>query len=96
MIMSIHYTDLRVEAVGHGINETEVSIVTSSHAQLPNFKNILSNCPKVTHVIFIEDPLFKTDTEGFKEGVEILSFQSVVRMGEENPAPPNPPETEDI
>ena len=35
-------------------------------------------------------------TEVFKEGVEILSFQSVVRMGEENPAPPNPPETEDI
>ena len=75
MIMSIHYTDLRVEAVGHGINETEVSIVTSSHAQLPNFKNILSNCPKVTHVIFIEEPL---------------------RMGEENPAPPNPPELKDI
>jgi len=96
MVVSTLYTNLGEEAVCHGINETEVSVVITSHALLPKFKTILDNCPKVTHVIFIEDPLFKTNTEGFKEGVEILSFQSVAKIGEENPAPPNPPETEDI
>ena len=96
IVVSTLYTNLGEEAVCHGINETEVSLVITSHALLPKFKNILNNCPKVTHVIFIEDPLFKANTEGFKDGVEILSFQSVVKIGEESPAPPNPPETDDI
>merc|ERR1719376_1794134 len=92
IIVSTLYTNLGDEAVCHGINETEVSVVITSSALLPKFKNILENCPKVKHVIFIEDPLFKTSTEGFKEGVEIISFQSVLNLGKEHPAPPNPPE----
>ena len=96
IVVSTLYTNLGEEAVCHGINETEVSLVITSHSLLPKFKNILEKCPKVTHVIFIEDPLFSTNTEGFKEGVQILSFQSVVKMGEANPSPPNPPEPEDI
>jgi len=96
IIVSTLYTNLGDEAICHGINETEVSLVITSSALLPKFKNILENCPKVKHVIFIEDPLFKTNTEGFKEGVEIISFQSVVSLGKDNPAPPNPPETDDI
>jgi len=90
------YTNLGEEAVCHGINETEVSVVITTHALLPKFKNILNNCPQVRTVICIEDPLFKTNTEGFKEDVEIILFQSVVKMGEENPAAPSPPDTEDI
>jgi len=96
IIVSTLYTNLGDEAVCHGINETEVSVVITTHALLPKFKTILSNCPKVKHVIFIEDPLFNTNTEGFKEDVEIFSFQSVVKLGEDNPSPPTPPEKEDL
>merc|ERR1739838_254531 len=96
IVVSTLYTNLGEEAVCHGINETEVSIVITSHALLPKFKTILPNCPKVKHVIFIEDPLFKANTEGFKEDVEVISFQSVVKLGEENPASSNPPDTEDL
>ena len=56
---------------------------------MPKLKDILNSgkCPEVKSVIYMEDPNFKTDTDGFPETVQILLFQSVVRLGEESPAP---------
>ena len=96
MILTTLYTNLGDEAVAHGINETEVSMVVTSHSLLPKFKTLLEKCPKVTQIIYIEDQIFKTNTDGFKEGVNILSFQSVVKLGEEQPKPANPPEADDV
>jgi len=73
-----------------------VSLVVTTHTLLPKFKNLLEKCPKVTKVVYIEDQIFKTSTEGFKEDVNIISFQSVAKMGEESPAKPNPPAGEDL
>ena len=44
----------------------------------------------------MEDPNFKTDAEGFPETVKVLSFQSVVRMGEQAPVPTSEPGPEDV
>ena len=96
MILATLYTNLGDEAVAHGINETEVTTVITSHSLLPKFKILLENCPNVTQIIYLEDQLFKTSTDGFKEGVKISSFQSVVKLGEETPAPRNPPVPEDL
>ena len=96
MILTTMYTNLGDEAVAHGINETEVTTVITSHSLLPKFKILLENCPKVTQIIYLEDQLFKTSTDGYKEGVKISSFQSVVKLGEESPAPLNPPVPEDL
>merc|ERR1712088_367976 len=96
IILATVYTNLGDDAVAHAINETEVSLVVTTHTLLPKFKNLLEKCPKVTKVVYIEDQIFKTSTEGFKEDVDIISFQSVAKMGEESPAKPNPPAGEDL
>lgn len=75
------YATLGEEAIAHGINETEVSIVITSHDLLPKFKNILQLTPKVKTLIYMKDQLTKTVTSGYKDGVEIISFESTLERG---------------
>ncbi|EEB18314.1 Long-chain-fatty-acid--CoA ligase, putative [Pediculus humanus corporis] len=79
------YATLGEDAIAHGINETEVSVVITSHDLLHKFHTILEKTPKVKTIIFMEDQLVKTDTTGF-DNIEILSFSEVVNKGrfEEN------------
>lgn len=77
------YATLGEEAIAHGINETEVSIVITSHDLLPKFKNILQYTPRVKTLIYMEDQLAKTNTSGYKDDVEIISFKSVLQRGSE-------------
>lgn len=78
------YATLGDEGVAHCIGETEVTTVITSHDLLPKFKVLLSKCPLVNTIIFMEDQLHKTETTGFKEGVKILPFSQVMRMGQES------------
>lgn len=75
------YATLGEEAIIHGLNETEVEVVLTSHDQLPKFKKVLQETPSVKKVIFMEDPLNKTDTSGYREDVEILAFCDVIAKG---------------
>lgn len=95
IIVSTVYTNLGDEAVCHALNETEVQIVITSHELMPKFKTMLQNCPSITHVIFMEDQLFTTDRAGFKDGVEIVPFKSVVKMGSDSRVDLTPPDAED-
>ncbi|KAK6632107.1 hypothetical protein RUM44_007137 [Polyplax serrata] len=74
------YATLGEDAIAHGINETEVSIVVTSHDLLPKFHKILPKTPGVKTIIFMEDQLVKTDTSGF-DNVQILSFTEVTEKG---------------
>nr|CAD7567600.1 unnamed protein product [Timema californicum] len=75
------YATLGEEAIIHGINETEGTIVVTSHDLVPKFKNILPHTPKVKTLIYMEDQLKKTETDGYKEGVRIISFSQVLKDG---------------
>lgn len=77
------YATLGEEAIAHGINETDVSIVITSHDLLPKFKNILQFTPKVKTLIYMEDQLAKTNTIGYKDDVKIISFKSILTQGSE-------------
>lgn len=79
-----------------GINETEAKVVITSHELMPKFKTLLSKLPNVQTVVYMEDQLNKTETEGYKEGVRILPFNQVVRMGTTSKAVASPPTAEDI
>lgn len=92
------YSTLGDEAIAHGINETEVTMLITSHDLLPKFKKILALCPKVQTIIFMPDQLKQTETTGFKEGVKIISFPDVIKIGEEAagrivPVPPTQDDT---
>jgi len=76
------YTNLGDEAIIHAINQTEVEIVITNHELLPKFKNILSKTPKVAILVFMEDQLATTATDGFKPGVNIIGFQEVLKLGQ--------------
>jgi len=95
------YTNLGDEAVQHGIVETEVSTVITSHELLPKFKTILHNTPSVKQIIYMDNPIKRTDTRGFREDVRLLSFWDIISLGkkttnnnmaevEAEPVPPTP------
>lgn len=75
------YTNLGESAVEHGINETEVQTVITSHEILPKFKTILKATPNIKQIIYFDNPIKRTDTSGFREDVRILNFWDVVTMG---------------
>ncbi|XP_050530639.1 fatty acid CoA ligase Acsl3 isoform X2 [Daktulosphaira vitifoliae] len=75
------YATLGDDAIAHGINETEVTIVITSHNLLPKFKKILQLTPLVKTLIYMEDQLTETDTTDFKDSVEIISFKSLLQRG---------------
>ena len=89
------YTNLGDEAIIHAINQTEVEIVMTNHELLPKFKNILAKTPKVAVLVFMEDQLAATPTDGFKSGVKIIGFKEVLKMGESSVALPTPPKPSD-
>lgn len=101
------YATLADEGVIHGINETESTIIITSHELLPKFKSLLPKLTSVQAVIYMEDQfvqaviymenqLHETKTDGFKEGVRILPFDDVIRLGSTSNAIASPPCAEDI
>merc|ERR1719513_67240 len=43
---------------------------------------MLPQCPHIKTIVVMEDQIFPTDTTGFKPGVHIVPFKSVVKLGE--------------
>lgn len=78
------YATLGDDGIAHGINETEVTTVITSHELMPKFKSVLNITPKVKKIIFMEDQLHQTDVTGFKEGVELIPYSRVVELGEKS------------
>jgi len=76
------YTNLGMEGILHGLVETEVEVVLTSHELLPKFKTLLqADNIKVKTIIYMESPILTTDTTGFGEGIKIVSFMDVVSLG---------------
>lgn len=78
------YATLGDEAIAHGINETEVSTVITTHELLPKFKKILPKTPKVDTIIYMEDQLRVTDTAGYKDGIRIIGYKEVLGKGKKS------------
>lgn len=77
------YATLGDEGVTHGVNETKVDTIVTSHELMPKLKKILKTIPKVKTIIFFEDQLHKTDTEGFGN-IKIIPFSQVCQQGVES------------
>ncbi|XP_012347685.1 long-chain-fatty-acid--CoA ligase 3 isoform X2 [Apis florea] len=89
------YATLGEEAIAHGINETEVDIVITSHDLLPKFKSLLKILPKVKTIVYMEDQLKPTDTKGYKDGVKLIPFSDVIKKGNISNAQLLSPQSED-
>jgi len=75
------YTNLGEDAVTHGVNETEVSTIVTSHDLLPKFKEILKNAPSVKQIIFMDNPIKRTNITGFRDDVRLVSFWDLISLG---------------
>jgi len=75
------YTNLGDEAIAHGINQTEVETVITTHELLPKFRNILKSCPNVKQIIYFDNPIKRTDINGYRQDVRIINFWEVVTLG---------------
>lgn len=89
------YATLGDEAIAHGINETDVSTVITTHDLLPKFKKILAKTPKVDTIIYMEDPLKTTERDGFKDGIRIIGYKEVVAKGIDSTIESVPPTSSD-
>ena len=85
------YTNLGEDAAVHGINEAEVETVITSHELLPKFKKILQKTPSVKNIVYFENPIRTTDTEGYKEDVKLTSFWKVESLGKKSVGPETDP-----
>lgn len=90
------YATLGDDGVVHGVNETEVTTIITTHELLPKLKIILHQMPNVINVIYMESQLHKTDTSDFKAGVKIIPFSQVIRTGVDSKFQPTPPTSDDI
>ena len=76
------YTNLGEDAVRHGLTETGVTTVITSSELLPKFVRILSGQEdKVTQIIYFDNPIRRTRTQGFREGVQLTSYWDVISLG---------------
>jgi len=76
------YTNLGEEAVVYGLAETQSEVVITSHELLPKFKKILAaNKDSVKTIVYMENPIKRTNVEGFRDNVRIISFWDVLSLG---------------
>jgi long-chain acyl-CoA synthetase len=74
------YATLGDDGVTHGIDETEVDTIITSHELMPKLKNILKTLPRIKKIIYFEDQLHKTETDGFGT-VKLIPFSHVLKTG---------------
>jgi long-chain acyl-CoA synthetase len=89
------YATLGEEGVIHGISETEVDTVITSHDLMPKLKKILKTIPKVKKIVYFEDQMQLTDKSGF-DGIKINSFSQIVKLGSESKIEEVSPTADDI
>lgn len=74
------YATLGEEGITHGVNETEVDFIITSHELMPKLRAVLNTIPKVQTIVYFEDQLHKTDTTGFGN-VRIIPFSKILEKG---------------
>ncbi|BFZ06035.1 hypothetical protein BsWGS_09074 [Bradybaena similaris] len=77
------YATLGIDAIIHGIRETEVSFVITSFELLPKFQEVLPMTPKVSHVIVMgcsRTKLAETHLN-ISNKITVLSMQEVETIG---------------
>lgn len=90
------YSTLGDDGIIHGVNETEATIIITSHDLLPKFKALLAKLPNIQAIIYMEDQLHETKTNGFKEDVRILPFNELTDIGSRSRVIASPPTTDDL
>ncbi|KAL3475789.1 hypothetical protein BJX99DRAFT_228924 [Aspergillus californicus] len=94
------YDTLGEEGLAHSIVQTESSAIFLDPTLIPSLTNVLNQAKSIKHVIYNSDEEVKQeDLDRLKrefDYLNILSFEDLRKLGEENPAEPIPPAPEDL
>ena len=74
------YATLGEDGITHAINQTEVSVIITSHDLMPKVKKIIRKIPMVRTVIYFEDQLHETNVDGM-EDLNVMAYRKVIEMG---------------
>ncbi|KAG5667341.1 hypothetical protein PVAND_015324 [Polypedilum vanderplanki] len=89
------YATLGEDGIVYAINQTEVSVIVTSHDLLSKLKNVIKDLPKVKTIVYFEDQLYKTNIDGL-ESVNVLPYKEVVEMGKKSGIENTPPNKSDL
>lgn len=56
----------------------------TSYDLMSKFKKILAKTPRVKTLIYMEDQLKQLENNGYKDGVDIVTFSEVLKKGSES------------
>ncbi|KUI68311.1 Long-chain-fatty-acid--CoA ligase 1 [Cytospora mali] len=94
------YDTLGEEGLRHSMVATKAKAIFLDPHLLPTLANVLKDATEIKHVIWnSQNELKKEHVEKLKEAypnVEVISFDELRKLGEENPVDPVPPEAEDL
>lgn len=74
------YATLGEDGIIYAINQTEVQTIVTSHELIPKLKNVIKELPNVKTIVYFEDQLSPTSTEGFGK-VKVVPYKNVIALG---------------
>lgn len=95
-IMCPLYDTLGEQAVKFCVQQTELTVLFVAEKTLSTYIGYLPETPSVRTLIKIGSVTEAERAAASQHKVELLSYGELYAEGEEHPAPPNPPEPEDI
>lgn len=94
------YDTLGEEGLAHSIVQTESDAIFLDSSLLKSLANVLDRAKSIKHVIWNTDEEPKQeDLDRLKNDfsyLNVLSFEDLRKLGEENPSDPVPPSPEDL
>ncbi|KAF4526898.1 hypothetical protein B566_EDAN014520 [Ephemera danica] len=79
------YATLGDDAIVHGLNETEATMVVTTQDLLPKFRQLLKQCPNIKALVYMQDQLASRNSQGLTDGfpadIKIITFNDVVHSG---------------
>lgn len=94
------YDTLGEEGLKHSMLQTHTKVMFIDPVLFPKLVNPYKEAKEVHTVIYsTKDKSNQKDIDTFTQAhpnIKVLSFDELVKLGEENPADPNPPDAEDL
>lgn len=77
------YATLGDDAIVHGINEAEISVIITSASLLPKLQAVQNSIPSVRHIVCMEDQKGKASSKvNFSSRIEVHTFKSLIQKGQ--------------
>ncbi|EED18506.1 fatty acid activator Faa4, putative [Talaromyces stipitatus ATCC 10500] len=95
------YDTLGEEGLSHSLKQTKSDAIFLDPGLIPSLTNVIKDIPNIKHVIYNTGgvEVKQEDLDKLKSQhshLNVVSFDDVVKAGEENPVDPVPPQPEDL